>query len=70
MYEADGGEGFSGGPVVDAASGDVIGITFGYRDVDGEAGSARQMYAYDMKLVMKELNRLLDTQSEAESYGE
>lgn len=56
-YNADAGEGFSGGPVVDTDSGAVVGITFGFRD-EGEHG-ARQMYAYDMALVLEEMRRLI-----------
>jgi len=53
-FAADAGPGFSGGPVLDAASGALLGIVFGYRDVDGQ----RLMYAYDMALVEKERARL------------
>jgi len=56
-YDADAGEGFSGGPVVDADSGVVVGITFGFRNED-EHG-AKQMYAYDMALVLDEMRRLI-----------
>ncbi len=55
VYEAAAGPGFSGGPVVDAASGAVVGITFGYDDVDGK----RRMYAYPMSRVRSELAILL-----------
>ncbi len=61
-YNADAGEGFSGGPVVDANSGVVVGITFGFRD-EGEHG-ARQMYAYDMALVLEEMRRLILNQTD------
>lgn len=61
-YDADAGEGFSGGPVVDADSGVVIGITFGFRD-EGEHG-ARRMYAYDMALVLDEMRRLISSEKE------
>ena len=50
-YEGKAGPGFSGGPVVDAASGAIVGITFGYNDVDGH----RLMYAYSMNRVRNEL---------------
>ncbi len=54
-FRADGGHGFSGGPVIDAASGSLIGITFGFSDkADGADG--RIMYAYDIALVMRELS--------------
>jgi hypothetical protein len=57
-YDADAGEGFSGGPVVDAATGAVIGITFGYKDQTGAKGG-RRMYAYDIGLVLGEMRRLI-----------
>ena len=60
-YDADAGEGFSGGPVVDAESGVVIGITFGFRD-EAEHG-ARKMYAYDMALVLEEMRRLISNRT-------
>ena len=59
VFEADAGPGFSGGPVVDAATGAVLGIVFGYLDRDAAAGG-RLMYAYDIDLVMGEMHRLLD----------
>ena len=59
VFEADAGRGFSGGPVVDAETGAVLGVTFGY--VDGKPpAEARRMYAYDIDLVMSEMHRLLD----------
>ena len=61
-YAADAGEGFSGGPVVDADSGVVIGITFGFRN-EGDHGG-KQMYAYDMALVLDEMRRLITNQME------
>ncbi len=61
-YDAEGGEGFSGGPVVDAASGALLGITFGFENGKAEGGG-RRMYAYDMDLVMSEMYRLLDNPS-------
>lgn len=57
-YDAEAGEGFSGGPVVDVASGAVIGITVGYLDGAAEDGG-RRMYAMDMNFVMAEMRRLL-----------
>jgi hypothetical protein len=54
-FAAPAGEGFSGGPVVDAAAGRLLGIVFGYNDMkDG----SRLMYAYDMDRVMAELAKL------------
>ncbi|MBS0472771.1 MAG: trypsin-like peptidase domain-containing protein [Proteobacteria bacterium] len=55
VYIGDAGPGFSGGPVLDAASGALVGITFGYDDVDGQ----RRMYAYPMSRVRAELDQLL-----------
>lgn len=54
-FESNGGRGFSGGPVVDAASGRVVGVTFGYDDATGH----RLMYAYPIDLVRSELTRIL-----------
>ncbi len=56
-FETDAGEGFSGGPVVDAATGAVVGITFGYRDE--QDGKVRRMFAYDISLVLDEMRRLI-----------
>ena len=58
VFDAGAGAGFSGGPVVDAQSGAVVGVTFGY--LDGKAaGGGRRMYAYGMNLVLGEMQRLL-----------
>ncbi len=51
IYEGNAGPGFSGGPVVDAISGAIVGITFGYNDENGH----RLMYAYPMSRVRNEL---------------
>ena len=58
-FNADAGGGFSGGPVVDAGTGAVVGVTFGYLDGQG-ANGGRRMYAYDIDLVIAEMHRLLD----------
>lgn len=50
-FEGNAGPGFSGGPVVDAATGQLVGITFGYLDPNGH----RLMYAYPMSRVRNEL---------------
>ena len=50
-FEGDAGPGFSGGPVVDAKTGKLVGITFGYLDPSGR----RTMYAYPIKRVHNEL---------------
>lgn len=58
IFDAGAGAGFSGGPVVDAESGAVVGVTFGY--LDGKAaGGGRRMYAYDIDLVLAEMRKLL-----------
>lgn len=54
-FEGNAGPGFSGGPVVDAASGALVGITFGYLDPQGH----RLMYAYPMSRVRNELAVLM-----------
>jgi S1-C subfamily serine protease len=59
---ADAGPGFSGGPVIDRATGALIGITFGFRDI----GDARQMYAYDMTRVRAELSAVRNGHSVAQ----
>ena len=57
-FDADAGEGFSGGPVVDASTGAVVGITFGF--LDDPAGKApRRMFAYDIDAVLDEMRRLV-----------
>lgn len=56
-FEADAGHGFSGGPVVDAKTGALLGIVFGFRKSD-EAQKERIIYAYDMAHVMAELAKL------------
>lgn len=50
-FEGDAGPGFSGGPVVDAKSGRLVGITFGFLDPEGR----RTMYAYPIGRVRDEL---------------
>jgi len=47
-YVADAGPGFSGGPVVDAKTGALVGITYGFID----KGVRRLMVAYNMAFVM------------------
>ena len=49
-FAGDAGEGFSGGPVIDAEDGHLIGIIFGYRD-----DKTRTIYAYSMRRVQSEL---------------
>ncbi len=52
-YVSDAGPGFSGGPVVDAKSGALVGITYGYLDNAGPSG--RLMVAYRADFVIAEL---------------
>jgi hypothetical protein len=51
-YVSDAGPGFSGGPVVDAKTGTLVGITYGYLDNADPRG--RLMVAYDMAFVASE----------------
>lgn len=60
-YDADAGPGFSGGPLVDAKTGAVVGLTFGYRDKRG-TDAGRRMFAYAMDTVLAEMHRLLASQ--------
>jgi S1-C subfamily serine protease len=54
-FAAPAGEGFSGGPVVDASDGRILGIVFGYNDLkDG----SRLIYAYDMDRIATELAKV------------
>jgi S1-C subfamily serine protease len=56
LFEANAGPGFSGGPVLDATDGHLVGITFGYLDPQevpdktamNLSGASRAIYAYDM----------------------
>jgi hypothetical protein len=54
-FEGDAGPGYSGGPVLDADNGKLVGIVFGY--LDGADGK-RTIYAYSMARVQAELERL------------
>jgi hypothetical protein len=51
-FACDAGPGFSGGPVIDAKTGALVGITYGYLDQPGTSG--RLMVAYDMTFVRSE----------------
>jgi hypothetical protein len=53
-FEGDAGPGFSGGPVVDAKTGRLVGITFGFLDPRGR----RTMYAYSISRVRNELSAI------------
>ena len=52
-YVSDAGPGFSGGPVLDAKSGALLGITYGYEG--REDAKTRLMVAYNMAFVMDRL---------------
>ncbi len=56
-FDGNAGPGFSGGPVLDAASGRLIGIVFGYVE---KPGGGRTIYAYDMARVAEELKKVED----------
>lgn len=49
-FVSDAGPGFSGGPVIDARTGALLGIVYGFLDRDGQ----RLMLAYTMTFVMQE----------------
>jgi hypothetical protein len=46
---------------VDATTGAVIGITFGFKDEKDANGAGRRMYAYDIALVLDEMRRLISS---------
>jgi hypothetical protein len=54
IYDAPAGPGFSGGPVVDAKTGALVGITFAYEDRNGKT----IMFAYDVNLVLAQWAKL------------
>lgn len=54
-FKGNAGPGFSGGPVLDADSGKLLGIVFGYVD---EADRSRTIYAYPMGRVTAELEKI------------
>lgn len=54
IYDAPAGPGFSGGPVVDAKTGALVGITFAYDDRNGKV----IMYAYGVDQVLAQLAKL------------
>ena len=53
-FEGNAGPGFSGGPVIDAGDGHLLGIVFGYVDDEPTKGH-RTIYAYTMRRVFEEL---------------
>ena len=60
-FEAQAGQGFSGGPVVAEADGRLLGIVFGFLD-HGGAAAKRTMYAYPMDRVLSEIPAAARTQ--------
>lgn len=60
---ANAGPGFSGGPVVDAKDGHLVGITFAYYDAPNKRGP-REMLAYRISWVMEEYRTLLAEKEE------
>jgi hypothetical protein len=58
-YRAPAGPGFSGGPVTDAETGSVLGLTFAYIESPLESGETRLMLAYTMAQIRSEMERLL-----------
>jgi hypothetical protein len=54
-FDGNAGPGYSGGPVLDAGSGKLIGILFGYVD---KPGGGRTLYAYPMSRVWDELKKI------------
>ena len=57
-YDAAAGPGFSGGPVVDAETGAVVGITFAFCPPEAPCGQER-MFAFPISVVVAEMRRLL-----------
>lgn len=66
-YTADGGQGFSGGPVLDAKTGALLGITYGYLDVENGGRKIRLMIAYRAAFAGRELRRVLHTAGHSEN---
>jgi S1-C subfamily serine protease len=58
-YRAPGGPGFSGGPVTDAETGAVLGITFAFIESPLESGESRLMLAHSMAQIRSEMEQLL-----------
>lgn len=54
-FEGNAGPGYSGGPVIDAESGKLVGILFGYID---QPDGKRMLYAYSMSRVREELGKV------------
>jgi len=58
-FDGNAGPGFSGGPVLDADSGKLLGIVFGYVE---RPDGGRTIYAYPMRRVIAELEKAVRTQ--------
>jgi hypothetical protein len=56
VFEGNAGPGFSGGPVIDEADGQLLGITFGY--IPAQGGAQPLIYAYDIARVRALLGTL------------
>jgi len=56
-FEGNAGPGFSGGPVLDAKDGHLLGIVFGYVD-PADPKNSRTIYAYSMERVFAELEQI------------
>lgn len=57
-FVSNAGPGFSGGPVVDAKTGALLGITYGYK---GDTGAkVRLMVAYNMNFVLAQKAQIVD----------
>ena len=54
-FDGNAGPGYSGGPVVDAQTGKLLGIVFGYID---KPEGGRTIYAYPMSRVFEELKKI------------
>lgn len=54
-FDANAGPGFSGGPVVDARTNEVIGVLFGFTKEDQRRNEPLYMFAYDIQTVLAEL---------------
>jgi S1-C subfamily serine protease len=54
-FDGNAGPGYSGGPVLDAQTGKLVGIVFGYLD---KPGGGRTIYAYPMSRVFEELKKI------------
>lgn len=54
-FDGNAGPGYSGGPVLDAKTGRLVGIVFGYLD---KPDGGRTIYAYPMSRVLEELKKI------------